>query len=448
MISGVLEEELLLFYIYPLVINAILGLFLALFIARYHLAPGARALLFLIFGASLWSNGYALELISPDLGMKLFWAKFQYFGIVTVPLAWFVFAVQHLGPSAWTQRLLKYKAFLAVLPILTLCLVWTNEIHHLVWRETRLVGPDRMLEIEHGPWFWVYLVFGYCLLLLGSIQLIRQLLTSTRLRHWQILLVLIATVIPWLSNLIYITGLGIIPHLDWTPVAFSASGLLFTISLFRFQLINILFIAQETVFTGLADCLVVLDPQAFIVDLNPAAQAMLGNPGEKAVGEPFTQILPELANRLAQSSFDEEFHVETTLGTELVPRFYDVHISPLTGSHKRPIGRLVVLHEITQHKLQHERLAQSNAQLEAAVLERTDTLRQTIEQIKHSHKQLLALTFRLQEVREHERRQIASELHDRIGQNLTGLNLNLQIVENQLGAGSGEAVRNRLDELA
>ena len=67
-----------------------------------------------------------------------------------------------------------------------------------------------------------------------------------------------------------------------------------------------------------------------------------------------------------------------------------------------------------------------------------------MQEIKQSREQLRSLAFRLQEVQEFERRQIAAELHDRVGQNLTGLNLNLQIIENQLNPGTNGPVRSRL----
>jgi hypothetical protein len=43
--------------------------------------------------------------------------------------------------------------------------------------------------------------------------------------------------------------------LDWTAFIFLLSGVLFAISLFRFQLVNIVPIAQEKVFARLADLL-------------------------------------------------------------------------------------------------------------------------------------------------------------------------------------------------
>jgi signal transduction histidine kinase len=59
---------------------------------------------------------------------------------------------------------------------------------------------------------------------------------------------------------------------------------------------------------------------------------------------------------------------------------------------------------------------------------------------------LHALAARLEQVAEGERRKIAQELHDRVGQTLTGLTINLKIVENLLPVQAPTECRERLEE--
>ena len=70
------------------------------------------------------------------------------------------------------------------------------------------------------------------------------------------------------------------------------------------------------------------------------------------------------------------------------------------------------------------------------------------ETLRKSQTQLRALASRLQEVEESERRQLARELHDSVGQTLTALNLNLTIMRNQLPPEALENVATRLDDSA
>jgi signal transduction histidine kinase len=64
-------------------------------------------------------------------------------------------------------------------------------------------------------------------------------------------------------------------------------------------------------------------------------------------------------------------------------------------------------------------------------------------QIDQSRKQLRALTVRLQTVREEERTHISREIHDDLGQALTGLKMDLSWLNNKL-SGAEETIRKRL----
>jgi signal transduction histidine kinase len=71
------------------------------------------------------------------------------------------------------------------------------------------------------------------------------------------------------------------------------------------------------------------------------------------------------------------------------------------------------------------------------------------EMVKQQHEQLRALTQRLAEIQEIERKQLAQELHDQVGPNLTALDFNLNIVKAQAVAalpGGGESIQTRLGD--
>ena len=71
---------------------------------------------------------------------------------------------------------------------------------------------------------------------------------------------------------------------------------------------------------------------------------------------------------------------------------------------------------------------------------------QLFEQVMQQREQLRALAARLAEVEEAERRRLARELHDQVGQTLTALGINLNIVRAQMPGESSDAVRSRLED--
>src|SRR5262249_14610150 len=88
-------------------------------------------------------------------------------------------------------------------------------------------------------------------------------------------------------------------------------------------------------------------------------------------------------------------------------------------------------------------LASSRSRAVEMAREITKDLRESEEELRASAGQLQALSRRLVDVQESERRQFARELHDRVGQNLTALSISLDIMNTQLSGNGNEAFRSR-----
>ena len=60
---------------------AIISSFVASYMVLTRKYTRARLVAYIVLGASIWSYGYAMEIFFTDLGVKLFWARMQFFGI-------------------------------------------------------------------------------------------------------------------------------------------------------------------------------------------------------------------------------------------------------------------------------------------------------------------------------------------------------------------------------
>jgi signal transduction histidine kinase len=68
------------------------------------------------------------------------------------------------------------------------------------------------------------------------------------------------------------------------------------------------------------------------------------------------------------------------------------------------------------------------------------------EALRASRKQFQALSRRLVDLQETSRRELASELHDRVGQNLTALSINLNVISSLLPSESYHSIGTHLDD--
>jgi len=135
-------------------------------------------------------------------------------------------------------------------------------------------------------------------------------------------------------------------------------------------------------------------------------------------------------------------------------------VSAIRNASGRVQSLIAVVIDITKHKQTEQALQQLNLELEDMVQSRTlrlrsvnQSLRQEIaeririeDELSLSRDRLRELSRRLVEVQEEERRAIARELHDRAGQTLSALNINLIIMNQLLLEDSKQRIGSRLDD--
>jgi signal transduction histidine kinase len=102
-------------------------------------------------------------------------------------------------------------------------------------------------------------------------------------------------------------------------------------------------------------------------------------------------------------------------------RLVEVTASPLWGSDGTFMGIIELMHDVTDRKKAEKAL-------------------------KNSADRLRALTTQLAEVEDAERQRLAQELHDQVGQNLTTLGINLNIIKSQIPADTLDLLQSRLDD--
>ncbi len=164
--------------------------------------------------------------------------------------------------------------------------------------------------------------------------------------------------------------------------------------------------------------LVERSPEAIVVHcdlilqyVNPAAVKLLNaESAEKLVGRNFLDFVPtefhgEILNRVCQLQTDNMKHgaLDLTYVSETGETMYYESVGSVTTYNGKPAAQIVI-RDITERKRAEEEL-------------------------KNSREELRQLAAHLQSARESERASIAREIHDELGQDLTGLKMDLAMLE-------------------
>jgi diguanylate cyclase (GGDEF)-like protein/PAS domain S-box-containing protein len=353
--------------------NTILCAYLAVMMWIRQVKPGGGSFAVLMLSLAVWSLAAALEDGSVDYAFKYSCSKISYLGIATSPALFLIFALEYNRFSNWMTR--RNLAFLWVIPVISLLMAFTNEKHLLLWSSV-VPSPGTNGEIlvyNHGIYFWVHVAFSYICLLTANVVMIRSALLLSRKVRSQVYLLFIAALIPWIGNIIYISGLSPIRGLDLTPISFTLSAMLLAWSVFRLQLFGIIPVARDLVIETTNDGIVVVDADDQVLDVNAAAIHTLFPDQENPIGSNLNVLLKDHAEVLLKIKNVTDGSVEIDFKAKPT-QFLDVNVTPLRDQNGFMNGRILVIRDITDRKLiqkeEHEQrtLAESLRDIAAALI--------------------------------------------------------------------------------
>jgi PAS domain S-box-containing protein len=332
---------------------------IAIYLAPYREKKGARQLMLLMAGISIWTFGYGMEFLSPDLSLKLWWVKIEYMGVSWVGVLIFKFVSTLTGKANCLGKRLHFLLF--VVPIITIFLALTNEFHGLMWQQAHLESNSVIQGIifQRTPAFWGYTAFSYGLIFWATVILIKAFVSSRDIYRKQLTLILSGVMVPWLFNVLYLFEFQTIQNLDLTPFAFMVSGILFAWGFLRYQLLNLIPLAHEAVMDGLGDPVIVMDMNDRVMEINRACSTTFAiqtfTPGQDTAKEMFPDLY-----RLADAHRGEKaVKIEAALTMKGILQQWDLRVSPLLDPKGKQSGWLIVLRDITQHKQDEAALRKS-----------------------------------------------------------------------------------------
>jgi PAS domain S-box-containing protein len=246
-------------------------------------------------------------------------------------------------------------------------LIATDPWHHLVF--VQHPSPEVPASRWAGPGFWAYQLWSYAYLVTGLGFAARGLHPSApRDDRWRAGLIVAAAVAPLLAHTATL--------LEWLPLAFpltpaamGLSALLVVVAIDRFALLDLQPLVQRDVMEELHDGVVLADASGRVLDLNRAAERMLGGRRDAlwglGLGEALGALgLPkEALAALSRTGGSETEGYQTELETPDGRRL-ELRSGAVRAFAGQPAGRFLVLRDRTE-QWRHERLLQQRQRLES-----------------------------------------------------------------------------------
>ena len=193
--------------------------------------------------------------------------------------------------------------------------------------------------------------YCYAIVALSTLLLIQSVFRFKGLYRVQAAVMLFGVLLPWVIEIIdMLRLLGFIP-VDLVSMSFTVTGLTFLPALLRLNLLDLPPVAWAQVVERMNDLVVVIDPWGRIVNLNPAAERLIGRKSGEVTGLMATQAFrgwSALTDRLDRiGDHEESFKLDGPETAEAL--LFDARISPLSDN-DHPVGWVLVLRDITEFK--------------------------------------------------------------------------------------------------
>ena len=343
-----------------------------------------KAFIILFLVHILWMIGLILQVICVDR-FKMNPIYFDYFIYIWICFSPVVFLFISLIFSRTKITITKKYILLFFIPILSLLILWTNDLHHLFYKE---YSTD-YAETVYGPYLYVHLIYTYSLYIISLFILLKYSAKNLGFFSKQSILILVGALAPIVTNIL--VSFAIIPgNIYLTPMTFVFTIICLTFAIFKFDLLKVTPIALQRIVDRISDSYVIINEERFITDYNKTIlDTFKIKKAENIRGKSLQSFL--ISNGLEEENFksgikkvrNSDKTKSFELYVEKLGKYFNIEISSII-SNNQFLGILILFKDITQHVEDMKQIKDTQESLMES--ERLSSLGQLIGGIAHNLK--------------------------------------------------------------
>lgn len=341
-----------------ILILALISSFVILYIAIKHKHnPGASSLILFSVAVAIaaLANFYIYR---APLFYRSLWFAGIYLSVSLGYTAILTFVIQYTHHEAWLKP--SNLILLAVEPVFTQILFWTNPGGRFFSTELNL-GAVTTLGSDN-PWFLVNTIYTNTLLLVALFLLVQDFSYRPLSYRFQTRFIMVGIAISILINNNF-SATNYVSIQELKIISLLATGLAFITGFFWAGGYAITPIARESVVEHMSDGWIVLDKNNRIVDINTAAEKIIGISGKKLSGQPAEKIFIDWPNLMNSLNDTRELDIKGSVKIEDEWTYLNIHISPLIDAVSNQFGKLIVWRDITERRVADEARQQARDEM-------------------------------------------------------------------------------------
>ncbi len=278
----------------------------------------------------------------------------------------------------------KYNLLL-IIPTLTIFLILTNDLHHLVYEKYSVYTYETVL----GPYAIVHQLYSYSILVIGMLFLLYYSIKNSGFFSKQSILILIGTLFPVVVNVMETYKIVELPVYS-TPISFALAVVFYAFAIFKFDFLKISPIALQRIVDRISDSYIIINDDGFIIDFNKTFLTTLNIKSASTIrGKKLEDFLTEnnlyIGFKKIKEALPEIQSSDKTLSFELyiknLDKYFNIEVNSILSKNQY-LGTLILFKDITQHKRDIQTIKDTQDSLMES--ERLSSLGQLIGGIAHN----------------------------------------------------------------
>ena len=343
------KEQTLIVLIATIIVNLFLTIYLGTKKNKNQLNKVFTCVLTLLM---LWCVGLIAQImLAKPLNIpEVYFDYFVYIGTCFVPVAVFFMGLIYANTKIDFK---KIYIVLFIIPIISLIILWTNDYHHLFYKQY----STNISDTVYGPYMIIHNIYSYVMLLVGVLYMLKFSIKNSGFFSRQSLLIVLGVSVPVIVNIL--GTFKIIPMSIYvTPITFTITIMCCAIAIFKFQFLGVAPIALQKIVDRISDGYIVLDDNNMITDFNKTFLEMFKLKPENIRSKNFIKFLEnrkisKQTSKRIENAIERANTTDKTISFEQhfsgIKKYFKIEITPIK-SDNTSLGTLVLLKDITQHK--------------------------------------------------------------------------------------------------
>ncbi len=312
---------------------------------------------------------------------------FDYLVYINICLLPVIFLLLSISFTDTKFKFNKKYFLLFIVPIISLLILWTNDLHHLFFVKYSINMEEGIL----GSYFYIHSLYTYALFFIGIIKLAKYSIKNSGFFSKQSILIIMGSLISIVINIL--GTLGIIKMSIYvTPMTFAIAFLFYALAIFKFDFLKVAPIALQRVVDRMSDGYIIVNDEQTITDFNRTFLDLFSLKASEVRNININNLISKLSNSQDKNrafleainqtkSNDKTIRIERYFSQ--LNKYFNIEINSIKNKNTY-LGTLILFKDITQHTIDMKTIKDNQDML--IEKERLASLGQMIGGIAHNLK--------------------------------------------------------------